>query len=273
MIGRDMKGLLKKILPPIFEDIRKAFKPVHFLGPYGTLEEAKSQVRTKAFESKAWIQNTLDKFDRVPGLKDGFFPQHQFLLSTLLSLETYRGRVKCVDLGGGAGEIVPILMSQVKHADHVAYFIMDNSVLIEHGRERLPSVTFIDYKKASPEEIAQLRDADLLFMSSVLHYIEDWEAALSYIKNELRPRQLVICRHYSPDNNDKVIYATQRIYTKFGYCGEEAITLINHQLVAEALEPVYRRVIAAVADEPDYFPKSFHPCMMRERTLTFERVV
>src|SRR3989344_595845 len=78
-----MKRLLKKILPPIFEDIRKAFKPVHFLGPYGTLEEAKSQVRTKAFESKAWIQNTLDKFDRVPGLKDGFFPQHQFLLSTL----------------------------------------------------------------------------------------------------------------------------------------------------------------------------------------------
>ncbi len=148
--------------------------------------------------------------------------------------------------------------------------MVDNSRLIELGRSARPAVKFVD---CTDEETAfcEARNADILFMSSVLHYIPQWKDFLRRLIEECRPVLLYIARHYSPDALDKPVFATQKIHTPFGYAGEAVLQLSPEKCLAEQLAPRYRQVLSSVTSVPDYFPSAFDALRIRERNILFCR--
>jgi len=54
------------------------------------------------------------------------------------------------------------------------------------------------------------KEADILFMICVFHYIPQWKELLQRLMLESKPRLIYIARHYSPDEIDHSVFATPK---------------------------------------------------------------
>lgn len=266
-----LKHGIKQCIPPIFLDGLRYFRQhPSYRGPL-TESEARELARIDVFRSDAWVKHTSRKlFSSSPLLRDGHLTAHRFLLSTLISLHSFRSPMKVVDWGGGAGELYESAISQAEHPENVQYIVVDNEKLIAHGRELFPQVTFLDSDKV--ENLELLREADMIFMSSVLQYIPKWSEVLGFVAG-LKPQLFVICRHLSPDYQDKPILAAQTVNTKSGLAGEGLIQLINWRLVVGVMNGFgYRLVSTMVCEQPMLFgPAQDMEYGITERLLVFKR--
>jgi len=172
--------------------------------------------------------------------------------------------------GGGAGELLDVITSGVSSAAGLTYVVVDNARLIGLGKQARPAIKFVDF---TDEQAAfhEAKDADILFMSSVLHYIPQWESFLQRLAEECRPSLFYIARHYSPDALDAPVYATQKIYTGSGYAGEAVLHLLPEKCLTQRLSGQYRWVLSTVTSVPDYFPSAFDALNIRERNILFRR--
>ncbi len=270
-----LRRFLRLMTPPIITKWRQArLRNRQALGPYASYEEALAQVKNDAFSGAVWEKHTHKKLLASPNdIRDKTLPQHQVVLAALvgqLSISDIASErpLKVVDWGGG--ELFDVITSGVSSAAKLEYVVVDNSRLIELGRLARPAVKFVD---CTDEETAfrEAGNADILFMSSVLHYIPQWKDFLHRLTEECRPSLLYIARHYSPDALDEPVFATQKIYTPLGYAGEAVLQLSSEKCLAEQLTPRYRQVLSSVTSVPDYFPAVFDALCIRERNILFRR--
>jgi putative methyltransferase (TIGR04325 family) len=264
-----IKWFLKKITPPILADGYRwlRHKP-NFREPLDGREVGRLEC-SDVFSSDAWVAHTLRKMEDRSENKKGFLTAHRFLIGTLINLLSYRSRVKVIDWGGGAGELYNSVISQVARPENVTYFVVDNERLIAHGREHLPQVNFVNAERIADVDV--LRNADILFMSSVLQYVRNWQDFLRFLA-ELEPKMMIICRHISPDKLGPVLLAAQTVDTKTGFAGEILIQFIDWELVAQTMERYgYRLVSTLVSEQPRIFEdQRDQEYGMAERIIVFE---
>jgi putative methyltransferase (TIGR04325 family) len=266
-----VRTVLKWIIPPIIiAAVRRLRTKPNFRGPLGQ-EEVATLARSSAFDSDAWTQHTLKKIKEDPGHAKGFLTVHRFVIGTMISLLSYRRRSKVVDWGGGVGELFGAVMAQVERPEDVQYVVVDNNKLVSLGRGRKTPIQFVSIDESKSD--MSIRNADILFLSSVLQYIQGWEEFLGFIAI-LAPRLVVVCRHISPDQSDDVIAAAQRIETRSGSACEVLILLVNwNKVVATMRQNGYRLVSNLVSDVPNIFgQKRDQAYGISERIMLFERV-
>jgi len=266
-----LKYVVKQWIPPVLLDgVRYFREKPSFRGPL-TESEAQSLVKTDVFRSDAWLKHTSRKLvSSSPLLRDGHLTVHRFLLSTLVSLCSFRSPMKVVDWGGGGGELYESVISQTEHPENVQYIVVDNEKLIALGRDLFPQVVFLDSGKV--ENLALLREADMLFMSSVLQYIPNWSEFLGYVAG-LKPRLFVICRHLSPDSQCNSFFVAQTVNTRSGLAGVALVQLINWRLVVGVMnDHGYRLVSTMVSEQPTLLGSAQDKEYgLTERLLVFER--
>jgi hypothetical protein len=271
-----LRNFVKLITPPIISKWRQArLRNRQALGPYDSYEAALAQVKNDAFSGAIWEMRTHAKLLAFANdIREKILPQHQVVLAALVGQLSTSGiaserSLKVVDWGGSRGAFRRHCFWGATCGE-AGVCRGRNSRLIGLGQRARPAVKFVD---CTDEETAfrEARNADILFMSSVLHYIPQWKTFLHRLSKECHPGLLYIARHYSPDALDESAFATQKIYTPSGYAGEAVLQLLPEKRLAEQLAPRYRQVLSTVTSVPDYFPSTFDALRVVERNILFCR--
>jgi len=262
-----MKNLIKEVLPPI---LLKGINKIRFRPSFRLMTDADAESlrRKDAFASEAWLTHTRTKLSKPNNYRQGYMTPHRFVLSMIAGM--FSSRAKIVDWGGGMGELYDAVTSHIQDKRNVDYIVVDNSELSSKGVSQRKEIKFVDYGRINLNLVS---NADLLFLSGVLQYVDDWKSLLSTI-SKLTPEYFVICRHLSCDKSEAPIKAVQRITTPAGYAGEAAITFVNRNSISNELERMgYRLLSSMVTDSPVIFGEALDKKLdITESVLIYRRM-
>jgi putative methyltransferase (TIGR04325 family) len=153
---------------------RAAAGPVSFDALVETWPE---QVGPSPFDSQEWIESVEDYFarDRAAAARGRQVLEHYVVPTCVAAAVVFHDRrsLRLLDFGGGLGvHAVPVLQQFAREAD-VRYDIVDSAANCARGRDVFTGdarCRFFDALPAGPY--------DVVYSSSTLQYIRDWQAAL-----------------------------------------------------------------------------------------------
>lgn len=132
----------------------------------------------KGFESDIWLNEILKPTKYILSLyeKNGFIPVKEGDEATLLSvlasiIQREKRSIKILDFGGALGIAYLKLISRLPDPKAVEYIIIETQRVCQLGIELFKEHGMIKFSSLLPEKINSL---DIIYMSSVLQYIEDY---------------------------------------------------------------------------------------------------
>lgn len=175
-----------------------------------------------------------------------------------------------MDFGGGVGELIPALLSNIdaKDRSRCRVVVVDSAELCEIGR-RLhgDQVTFSTELPSDP--------VDVCLMSSVVHYLPDWRGTLRALAR-INPKYICIGRHLCADGAGSSTYRTVQTVSVNGVeCGQAIATLFDHTQIVSLLKEAGYRLLANHLNYDAawmFGPDVSLPFELNERTMIFRRI-
>jgi putative methyltransferase (TIGR04325 family) len=134
------------------------------------------------FEGKTWVGMSRSLIENLLAIyrRDGIIPGGEIEghnLLPLLAVQACEGReqVRVLDFGGGLGVAYLHLLSSLVDGQNVDYWIIETPQICEVGRQLFAHDGRIHFTSSLPDKLS---DVDIVYMNSVLQYIEDYTTLL-----------------------------------------------------------------------------------------------
>lgn len=134
------------------------------------------------YEGAVWINSrassTRDLLDASKsfGLIPGVIESRYGLLAFLASaLSRSSNKVRILDFGGAMGIAYVYLCGSMTNSQLIDYYVVDNQASCEQGSKIFEGDNRIHFETSLPETIDRV---DIVFMSGVLQYVEDYEGVI-----------------------------------------------------------------------------------------------
>ncbi len=240
---KDLKTLVRSLLPPILLDFTRSFRRKISINIFGLRPHYSATVYTEfpnletgqedVWESKNWIGHVKNSI-----LQNNLNELSIHKIAVVNSCRILSGLTDCqkihvVDFGGGNGMLVDPLLGQLSDINiEVQMSIIDSPQNVELGRITFSdkkNVNFYDYSNTNITDIVKKYDAEgyatILNMSSVLQYIPNYREFLTFLVEKATPILVCITRFPRCDNATSDAYAIQNVTTPLGFCGRTVVNL------------------------------------------------
>ena len=140
------------------------------------------------FASEAWLSD-MERYTRaaVSAIRDSEFgipgnvPQYHALLALLVaSISALDRPVRVLDVGGGMGIGAANVRRCTSVDTRLEYLVVDNEESCERGRRLLRDLPWVTFIPELPQEVGTV---DVVVLSSVLQFVEDYEKLLSKLSS------------------------------------------------------------------------------------------
>lgn len=210
--SKSLKQFIKQLTPPLFINSFKKAK-----GKYRTWKGVFAHyrdvnVKGNGFDNNWYANEILRQTQEALAVAKGssLIPfglgnEHR-LLSLLAAILISKNdkKVKILDFGGGAGIAYVHLLSSIINKSIIDYHIVENQKLTKMGSELFKDDKRIHFYTALPDDIGNL---DIIYLSSVLQYIEDYAGLLKSL-SEYKAKYILFT-HLS--SGDIPTYATAQV--------------------------------------------------------------
>ena len=192
------KTVLRALTPPaimaLYRYFRKQDTPIFMWGGiYSNYRDV--SVTGDGYRGDVWIKSRSAQTENLAKASDRlctippFVESRYSLLGFLAAINLEKqGVLKILDFGGAMGIAYVHLLSTVVNSQDVRYYILDNERSCEEGSRIFADDERVQFV-SSLTEIP--RDIDIVFMSGVLQYIEDYATALKSVLTK-KPRYCLI---------------------------------------------------------------------------------
>jgi len=178
---KSIKQFMMQLITPLFLDTYRKVtgKPRTWIGIFPHYRDIKME--GDCFENN-WYCDAMRRqaeeaisiskeFGTIPA---GFGPEHR-LLSLLVSTISREKTAKILDFGGGVGIAYIHLLNSMTDNRNVDYHIVEGKRLSIIGRDLFKDDHRVHFYTALP---SNLKDVDIIYMSGVLQFIEDYSSLL-----------------------------------------------------------------------------------------------
>lgn len=153
-------------------------------GIYNQYRDVPSQ--GAGFDSDEWILNTrqstanaLESLSRRPNGIPYDIPSYHSLFSlTVALLRQHRERLRVLDFGGGMGLAFVNLLRSLDEGTPkppIDYLVVDNDRSCRDGALLFKELRFVQFSSTLPENLG---DVDIVLLSGVLQFVEDYKSVL-----------------------------------------------------------------------------------------------
>lgn len=139
------------------------------------------------YSSSLYINNISKKLKSSPyKSSEGYI----FNLVIRLAMENQDGFLRVLDYGGGIGETLISLPSQIRDNRNIEFAVLDNKILCEYGRKIVKGKHEINFIEKLSEYNTD-KPVGIIHLGSVMQYLSDWREILFDLM-QLKPKYIVL---------------------------------------------------------------------------------
>jgi putative methyltransferase (TIGR04325 family) len=227
-------SLRNKVL--IFFGKKYNYRPEVFLH----LDDIKVQF-PGVWESDGWVEHAKETLQKNMSSEPD---SHQKLLLLCIKTVHYWGPKKplnIIDFGGGLGQVVPhVRQLSTRLRNKVSISVIDGAKSINAGKELLgesDDLQFIDQNDVSLSNVLKgAPDNTILFMSSVLQYVQDYKQFINFALIERKPRFICIAHHPRCEDSEADAFTIQDFIKDGNYFGSAVVNLFGKNSLVDLME-------------------------------------
>lgn len=129
------------------------------------------------FSGENWLHSLKGGIEKIKDFDSNLGDNENNCLSTLISLLAQsQEEIRVLDYGGGIGiEYYRVLKNTSIDKNRLEFQIVENYEICELGRSMVPEINFTTFLPVG--------NFDIIYLGSVLQYVEDWKGLLKELKD------------------------------------------------------------------------------------------
>ena len=266
------KKVIQGLTPPLLFDLLiflrnqtlYFFGKKHVYRPQVFLHSSDIKVKfPSVWESDDWVELAKDNLQR--NISSEPDEQQKLLLLCINTLHYFEPKkpLNIIDFGGGLGQVVPhVRQLQTRLQNNVEITIIDGEKNIKAGKKLLgesDDLQFIDQNDVLLSNILnKAPNNTILFMSSVLQYIQDYKQFVNFSLSDRKPKFVCITHHPLCLESDTDAFAIQDFIKDSHYFGSAIVNLFGQNSLKDLMEENGYEVFSEYYDYLDvtnYFGK------------------